>query len=152
MRTYVVRMTSPAIQIAIDANDPHLLCRFWAAALDYEVEDAHDQIEGLLADGALPVDEVVEIGGRKAFRAGAACRPRDGLDAGPRLYFQTVPEAKAGKNRVHLDIHSHLDAQAREAEVERLVGLGATRLWDGQQGPHTWVTLADPEGNEFCLA
>lgn len=145
-------MSTPAIQIAVDAADPHLLCRFWAAALDYEIEDAHDQIEGLLAAGVLPADEVIEVGGRKAFRTGAACRHRDGLAAGPRLLFQTVPEPKSGKNRVHLDLHSHLDEATREVEAARLVELGAMRLWDGQQGPHTWITLADPEGNEFCLA
>ena len=54
------------------------------------------------------------------------------------------------KNRVHLDLHVGEDR--REAEVERLTGLGASRLWDGQQGPHRWVTMADPEGNEFCVA
>lgn len=42
-------------------------------------------------------------------------------------------------------------ADRRDAEVARLVALGASRLWDGQQGPHRWVTLADPEGNEFCV-
>ena len=56
------------------------------------------------------------------------------------------------KDRIHLDLH-HLDGDdAREAEVARLIELGATRLWDGQQGPQRWVTMADPEGNEFCVA
>ena len=40
----------------------------------------------------------------------------------------------------------------RTVEVERLIGLGARKLWDGQQGPYRWVTMADPEGNEFCVA
>jgi hypothetical protein len=61
-----------------------------------------------------------------------------------------VPEEKAVKNRVHLDLH--IGDERREAEVERLIGLGASRLWDGQQGPNRWVTMADPEGNEFCVA
>ena len=67
----------------------------------------------------------------------------------PRLLFQQVPEEKTVKNRVHLDLR--VGGQGREAEVERLVGLGASRLWDGRQGPQTWVTMADPEGNEFCV-
>lgn len=54
------------------------------------------------------------------------------------------------KNRMHLDLLVGPDR--RDAEVDRLLALGAARLWDGQQGPHTWVTLADPEGNEFYLS
>ena len=63
-----------------------------------------------------------------------------------------MPEPKTVKDRIHLDLH-HLEGdEAREAEVARLIELGATKLWDGQQGPQRWVTMADPEGNEFCVA
>jgi hypothetical protein len=48
--------------------------------------------------------------------------------------------------------HVHVEPERRDAEVQRLVALGATRSWDGRQGRHSWVTLADPEGNEFCVA
>jgi len=142
-------MTTPSIQIAIDAADAHLLNRFWAAVMDYEIEDHHDQIGEIVGAGYASLDDTIEIDGRRAWKTAAACRPRDG-GAGPRLLFQVVPEAKAVKNRVHLDLH--FPPERGDAEVERLIGLGATRLWDGQQGPHTWVTLADPEGNEFCVA
>jgi hypothetical protein len=71
------------------------------------------------------------------------------LPGEPHLFFVQVPEEKTSKNRWHLDWDSH----DREAEVQRLIGLGATRLSD-----HTeeglgleWTTLADPEGNEFCV-
>jgi hypothetical protein len=67
----------------------------------------------------------------------------------PRVLFQRVPEAKTVKNRVHLDVR--VGAERREAEVARLIGLGATELWRGAQGPFEWATLADPEGNEFCV-
>ena len=56
------------------------------------------------------------------------------------------------KNRVHLDVHLGDGDEAGEAMVERAIGLGATRLWDGEEGPSKWVTLADPEGNEFCVS
>lgn len=136
------------LQVAVDCADPHLLARFWAAALGYEVEDHHDMIEGIIADGYATAEDTVTIDGRMAWRDAAACRPpSEGL---PRLLFQVVPEPKAGKNRVHLDVHSQ--PEDRDAEVGRLVGLGATRLYDGRQGPQTWVTMADPEGNEFCIA
>jgi hypothetical protein len=64
----------------------------------------------------------------------------------PGLMFEWVPDAKTHKNRVHLDFRP----DDRDAEVERLVGLGAVRV-DIGQGEQTWVVLADPEGNEFCV-
>ena len=71
-----------------------------------------------------------------------------GLDEGtyPRLLFLRVPEPKTGKNRLHLD----LTPDDQEAEVERLLALGARRV-DIGQGERPWTVLADPEGNEFCV-
>ncbi|MGI9051467.1 MAG: VOC family protein [Ilumatobacteraceae bacterium] len=140
-------MNIPELQIAVDAEDPHLLNRFWAAAFGYETEDHHEMIEGIIAAGHATVDDTVEIDGRRAWKQAATSRDPDGR--GPRLLFQQVPEAKTVKNRVHLDLH--VAEGTRAAEVERLLGLGATKLWDGSQGPQVWVTLADPEGNEFCV-
>ncbi|VEG57244.1 lactoylglutathione lyase family protein [Mycolicibacterium aurum] len=65
---------------------------------------------------------------------------------GPDWLFLAVPEGKAAKNRIHFDFTP--DDQA--AEVERVVGLGARRV-DIGQGEQSWVVLADPEGNEFCI-
>jgi Glyoxalase-like domain len=140
-------MTTP-FQVVIDAADPHMVNRFWSAAMGYEMEDHHDFIKQLLDSGAVTDDDVVEIDGRLAFKSGAASRDPAGV--APRLLFQLVPEPKSVKNRVHLDLH--VGDERRESEVERLIGLGASRLWDGQQGPNRWVTMADPEGNEFCVA
>ena len=138
---------SREVQIAIDCHDPHALNRFWAELLEYEPEDHHDQVEALLAAGHLSDGEAITIAGRSAFRAAAACRPAAG--AGPRMLFQAVPEDKQVKNRVHLDVRTGDD---RDAVVARCLELGATHLWDGRQGPNTWVTMADPEGNEFCVS
>jgi hypothetical protein len=66
--------------------------------------------------------------------------------ASPDLLFLRVPEAKAGKNRLHLDLRP----DDQDAEVARLEGLGATRA-DIGQGETSWVVMADPEGNEFCV-
>jgi hypothetical protein len=66
------------------------------------------------------------------------------------MYFQRVPEGRGPKNRLHLDMRVGDDSVAMV--VERLVAAGATYLHEGQQGPHTWTTLADPEGNEFCVS
>jgi hypothetical protein len=65
----------------------------------------------------------------------------------PRLSFHQVPEPKSVKNRLHLDLIS----STFEAEIERLLALGATRVRDVVQGSAHWMTLADPEGNEFDL-
>jgi hypothetical protein len=142
--------TPPTLQIAVDCADPHALARFWAAAVHYELEDHHDGIERILAEGQATLDDTILIDGRRAWRTAAACH--DPRGHGPRLLFQTVPEPKTVKDRIHLDLHFMAGDEGRQAEVARLLGLGATKLWDGQQGPYRWVTLADPEGNEFCVS
>ena len=65
----------------------------------------------------------------------------------PDLLFLPVPEEKTVKNRLHIDLRPEDQA----AEVERLIGLGATRISVGQGPEATWVVMADPEGNEFCV-
>jgi predicted enzyme related to lactoylglutathione lyase len=65
----------------------------------------------------------------------------------PGLIFVPVPEAKSVKNRLHID----LNPDDRDAEVARIIDLGATRADVGQSDEVTWVVLADPEGNEFCV-
>ena len=75
---------------------------------------------------------------------GIELRNPDGSN--PTLLFLNVPEPKTVKNRLHLDFVP----DNQDAEVERLLALGATRA-DVGQGEQTWVVLADPEGNEFCI-
>lgn len=65
----------------------------------------------------------------------------------PSLLFIKVPEPKTAKSRVHVD----LAATDREAEVARLVGLGASRVADKDEWGHRWTVLLDPEGHEFCV-
>ena len=71
------------------------------------------------------------------------------LPGDPHLWFAQVPEGKTTKNRMHFD----WDSLDREADVQRLIGLGATRLADhsDEEMGFEWTTLADPEGNEFCI-
>jgi Glyoxalase-like domain len=136
------------IQVTFDAADPHRIARFWAAALRYEKEDNSAIVRQLLEAGHLPAEGVVETETGPGFRDVAACI--DPAGTGPRLLFQRVPEPKTVKNRVHLDLHVGPDR--REAEVERLVSLGAERAWtSSDRGPVT-VTLRDPEGNELCVS
>ena len=68
----------------------------------------------------------------------------------PGLVFVPVPEGKAVKNRLHLDLAPHT-TDDRDAEIARLIAAGATRVDVGQEATATWVVLADPEGNEFCV-
>jgi len=67
---------------------------------------------------------------------------------GPTLLFEPVPEDKIVKNRLHLDVNP--TDRDRDAEVERIIGLGAVPVDVGQRDVD-WVVLADPEGNEFCV-
>ncbi|MGD9705193.1 MAG: VOC family protein [Acidimicrobiia bacterium] len=136
------------VQIALDCANPHRMADFWAGALHCEVERNDDAIRSLLEAGVATEADVMELDGGLVWREAAACEDPTGRL--PRMYFQLVPEPKSVKNRVHLDIH--VGADERDAEVERLLALGATRLYEGHQGPHSWITMADPEGNEFCVA
>ncbi|MFJ9035291.1 VOC family protein [Streptomyces sp. NPDC102406] len=143
-------------KLVVDAADPHAQAGFWAAALGYEIEDNAALIERLLGFGAVTEAETLERWGRRAFRDLVAVRHPDdpvdeqtGTGLGRRILFQRVPEAKTGKNRLHIDVHAGSDR--RDAEAERLTGLGASvlRSVDAQGGQ--WLVMADPEGNEFCV-
>lgn len=142
----------------MDCRDAPALADFWAAALEYEVEDPSPLIERLLAAGQIGEDAVTEHRGRRVFRGYAAIRHPDdpfdevsGTGRGRRILFQEVPEPKTVKNRVHVDIHAGSEGLA--GLVARLEALGATRAREVDQGPagHWWV-MRDPEGNEFCAA
>ncbi|MEW2412786.1 VOC family protein [Streptomyces sp. NPDC046866] len=138
-------------QVTIDCSDPHPLADWWADALGWEVEPTDEGfIRRMLEEGRAAQDDIATHRGRLVWKAGAAIRHPEGLERAPRVLFQLVPEAKTVKNRVHLDVRTGSDAP--EAVVERLVAKGATLLHEGSQGPFTWTTLADPEGNELCVS
>ena len=142
------------IQVVIDCADPDGLARFWAEALHYTQQDPP---EGYASwQDFLRAMNVPE---EKWNDANAVVDP-DGK--GPRIYFQRVPEAKVVKNRVHLDLNvgggsaTPLEERQRrvDAEVERLLGLGATVFRPGavsEDFGEYLVVLQDPEGNEFCV-
>ncbi|MCC3765397.1 VOC family protein [Glycomyces sp. TRM65418] len=146
-------------KICVDCADPHRLAAFWAEAMGYEVEDHSQLIENLLAQGVITEDQglLVEVDGRKAWKTAAAVRspddpanPETGMGKGMRILFQTVPEPKTVKNRIHLDLHVGLDRI--ESEAARLEALGGKRLTDViSEGGATWIVMGDPEGNEFCV-
>lgn len=143
-------------KLVIDTTDPHSQADFWAEVLGYDVEDNSGLIERLLGIGAVPIEQTVDSHGRRAWLDLIAVRhPDDPFDAdtgvgtGRRILFQRVPESKAGKNRIHLDVH--VGEGRRAAEVARLEGLGAKLLYEANVPGGVWVTMSDPEGNEFCV-
>ncbi len=136
------------LQFVFDCADPHAQADFWAAVLGYEVEDHGDLIAKMIEAGHATADVVMEYDGRTVWRDAAAAKDPAGIR--PRLFLQRVAEPKVAKNRMHLDLHVGEDARA--AEVARLTALGASKLYDGHLGPQSWVTMVDPEGNEFCVA
>jgi hypothetical protein len=118
--------------IVFDCRHPASLARFWAEALDdYAVAPYDDAELQRLKDAGFagPEDDPTVL--------------VDGPPGRPRLWFQLVPEGKDRKNRVHLDLGS----TDLVSEVERLTVLGATVL----HRVESRVTMADPEGNEFCI-
>lgn len=115
------RMTSRIAVLAIDARDPDAVADFWCQALDWRVTERSDE--------------------------GVSIAPPD--DSWPTIDVLPVPEDKTVKNRLHLDLRA--DGVSTDVELERLLALGARRVDVGQADDVTWVVLADPEGNEFCL-
>ena len=151
---------SRTIQVTFDAHDPEALSRFWAAAMGYvnppppghELEPGQDPFDAwhaFLAEVGVPESE---------WNSASAAEDPDG--EGPRLFFQRVPEGKTAKNRVHLDLRAAPGLQgeermaALEAEAERLVSLGASRVERHEPAPPMTaghIVMSDPEGNEFCV-
>ncbi|GGS91371.1 VOC family protein [Nonomuraea spiralis] len=148
------------VQVTFDAHDPKALSSFWRDVLGY-VHPGPPGVE--LPEGADPLaawdDFLAGIGvpaGERDTRS--AIEDPDGR--GPRLFFQRVPEGKTAKNRVHLDVRAAPGLRgeermaALEAECERLVKLGATRVARHEPAPPMsagHIVMTDPEGNEFCL-
>jgi hypothetical protein len=143
-------------QIVFDCTDPHSQARFWAAATGYEVEDNSPLIDGLLAAGAVPEDATVVYQGQREWVELVAIRhpddpvdDRSGAGRGRRMLFQQVPEAKTVKNRVHLDLRVGTDAL--ETQASRLEALGAQVVRRASDRGSTYITMTDPEGNEFDI-
>jgi hypothetical protein len=110
--------------VSIDCLDPSRLAAFWAEVLGWRVT----------------FDETEEV----VLEPPAGSREEGVV---PDLVFLLVPEDRVAKNRLHLDLRP----SDQFAEVQRLIGLGASRVDVGQSPDVTWVVLADPEGNEFCV-
>ncbi|HEX6358421.1 VOC family protein [Actinophytocola sp.] len=140
------------VQITFDCADPAALAAFWADVLGYRLQDPPKGFESW--------DQALDAFGVPPERRNDASAVLDPEGNGPRLFFQRVPEGKQAKNRVHLDVRAApgLTGDERmaalEAEAERLVGHGATRLQRFEPAPPLGaghIIMADPEGNEFCL-
>ena len=107
--------------IVIDSHDLPAQATFWSEALRWRILTARE------AEIVIGPDENAPVG----------------------ICLMPSPDPKILKNRVHLDLTASADE--REAEIERLLSLGATRVDVGQTGTESWEVLADPEGNEFCI-
>jgi hypothetical protein len=141
-------MSAFTVQIVIDCKKPHVLADWWAETLRWQVEPQDESfIRTMIEQGHATEADTELHEGALVWRTGAAINPVSA--DGPRILFQQVPEPKAGKNRLHLDVRVGDEDVA--AVRKALVARGATMLHEGRQGPHTWTTMADPEGNEFCV-
>ena len=148
------------MQITFDAHDPRALSTFWRDVLGY----VHPGPPGVrLPEGADPLaawDEFLARIGVPPEERNTRSALEDPDGRGPRVFFQQVPEDKVAKNRVHLDVRAAPGLQgdermaALEAECDRLVALGATRVQRFEPNPPMesgFIVMTDPEGNEFCL-
>jgi predicted enzyme related to lactoylglutathione lyase len=115
-------MSLRVTEVVIDCADHGAVVDFWRDALGYERREVNEQYVALV--------------------------PAAKEHGRPPLLFQLVPEAKAAKNRVHLDFRADVMAD----EVVRLVALGASVLAERCMGDFCWTVLADPAGNEFCVS
>jgi hypothetical protein len=113
-------MTSLVDTLTIDCHDPASIARFWCEVLGYELEEIDNEDAWL----------------------------RDPTGRGWPMLFQTVPEGKTVKNRLHLDLSP---PSTMQAEVDRVVSAGARALRRVDEHGIFWTVLADPEGNEFCV-
>ncbi|MCZ4537529.1 VOC family protein [Gordonia terrae] len=139
-------------QLTFDCGDPAALSAFWAEVLGYRVQDpptGFDSWEAALDAFGVPPE-----------RRNDASAVIDPEERRPGLFFQRIPEGKTAKNRVHLDVRAAPGLsgddrmRALEAEADRLVGLGATRVERHDPAPplgEGHIVMHDPEGNEFCL-
>jgi glyoxalase superfamily protein len=145
-----------AYQITFDCKDPFAVATFWSDALGLRIENNERLIRGLIDAGVATESDTAEHHGRLYWRTAVACHdPTSPVDeatgVGPlgRMLFQQVPEEKSVKNRVHLDLNVGRDR--RDEEVRRLEKLGARVLYEIDEPGAQHVTLADVEGNEFCV-
>ena len=138
-------------QVTFDCSDPAAQAAFWAEALHYIVQPPPPGFDSW--DDALNVWEV------PAEQRNDRSALVDPAGRGPRIYFQRVPESKTSKNRVHLDLRAaagappEARAETLEAECERLLALGASRVdrFEANGMDDVFIVMRDPEGNEFCL-
>ena len=140
------------VQVTFDCADPNALAGFWAEVLGYQYDPPPPGFETW--------DHALDAWGVPEENRNDRSAVSDPSGSGPRLFFQKVPEGKVAKNRVHLDVRVGVGLEGEErmtvleAECERLVGLGATRGQRFEPEPPMssgFVTMADPEGNEFCV-
>ncbi len=147
-------------QVTFDAHDPRALSTFWRDVLGY-VHPGPPGVE--VPEGSDPLDAWDEFLARVGVpedQRNNASAIEDPAGAGPRVFFQRVPESKTAKNRVHLDVRAapgllgEERMAALEAECERVVALGATRVRRFEPDPpmsNGFIVMQDPEGNEWCL-
>ncbi|MDQ6753012.1 MAG: VOC family protein [Actinomycetota bacterium] len=144
---------SYSIQVAVDSVNCHEQADWWAETLGWTVEPSDEAfIRSMIEQGYATEEDTLVHHGALVWRDGAAICPADELDqrGRRRILFQPVPEGKTVKNRVHWDVN--LGGEDKDAVRALLETRGATFLWQANQGPHLWYTMADPEGNEFCLS
>ncbi|PYI40190.1 glyoxalase-like domain protein [Arthrobacter psychrolactophilus] len=141
-----------SLQIVLDCRDPHVLADWWAETMGWQLEPSDEPlIRSMVAQGFATEEQTLIHNGVLVWKDGQAITAGpDATQGQPRILFQRGTQEKVGKNRVHWDVR--LGGDDKDAVREKLEARGATFLWEASQGPHAWFTMADPEGNEFCIS
>lgn len=129
------------IQVTVDAADPRGLGSFWCEVLGY--------IEQPPPPGFETWEDALDAFGIDRSDPNRAYAIVDPDGVGPRVFFVKVPEDKAAKNRMHLDVHVGPEQMRERADA--LIDLGATEVGSYDEPDGKWITMLDPEGNEFCI-
>jgi len=140
-----------SFQVTFDCSDPDKLARFWADVLYYKIQDP--------PSGFATWQDFLKAQGVPEQEWDSASAIVDPEGKGVRIYFQKFDNPKTSKNRVHLDVNISGGPQVPkeerkkrvQAEAERLIKLGATKINVTDDSDEFWIVMTDPEENEFCL-
>ena len=135
-------MATP-FQITVDCVDADEMCKFWSIALGYVLEPppaGYLSWEDFLRSNDIVIPPPGSIGAIV-----------DPAGTGPRVLFMRVPERKAVKNRLHLDLRAGRNEEEKQTKIDELSAAGAVAIKRVDENGQWWMVMADPEGNEFCV-
>ena len=142
-----------SIQLAVDSVNPHTQADWWAETLGWTVEPSDEAfIRSMIDQGFATGEDTLVHNGVLVWGAGAAICPAEEVEQPAGAASCSRPRRRERRSKTGCTGTYAWTARTRTRCGERLEARGATFLWTASQGPHSWYTMADPEGNEFCIS